>query len=41
MLHYMVIVAAEDVPKYTELTYNYGNDYIIDDDVRIFIIVFG
>lgn len=30
----MVIVAAEDIPKYTELTYDYGKDYTFDDDVR-------
>lgn len=33
MLHYIVIVAAEDIPKYTELTYDYGSLYIVEGDV--------
>jgi hypothetical protein len=33
LLHYVVIVAAEDIPKYTELSYDYGNLYIIQGDV--------
>lgn len=33
MLHYMVIVVAEDIPKYTELTYDYGSDYVLEGDV--------
>jgi hypothetical protein len=33
LLHYIVIVAAEDIPKYTELTYDYGSMYIVQGDV--------
>ena len=33
LLHYIVIVAAEDIPKYTELTYDYGSMYILPEDV--------
>lgn len=28
LLHYVVIVAAEDIPKMTELTYDYGRHYV-------------
>jgi hypothetical protein len=29
----MVIVVAEDIPKYTELTYDYGSDYVLGGEV--------
>jgi hypothetical protein len=33
LLHYIVIVAAEDIPAFTELTYDYGSSYIVEGDV--------
>jgi hypothetical protein len=33
LLHYIVIVALEDIPKFTELTYNYGSMYTVPDDM--------